>query len=108
MEEVKYDCAVYHSEYIPPCVSGQQFIGWFKILDFGQYLVKWLGRDFAVETETAHISVETKESGIWHWNQDSSGSQGLCQNWTWSCQVLTMTKYMLSVGYNGNGLDLMG
>ena len=33
-----------------------------EILDFNQYRVNQLGRDFKVETEMAHISVVTEES----------------------------------------------
>ena len=35
-----------------------------EIWDFNQYRVKWLGRDFSAETETARISVITKASSI--------------------------------------------
>jgi hypothetical protein len=45
-------------------ISGQRLLTDNEIWDFNQYRVKQLGKDFAVETETAHISVVTEISRV--------------------------------------------
>jgi hypothetical protein len=43
--------------------SGRRWLAWGMVIwDFNQHHVKRLGKDFVAETETAHISVVTKES----------------------------------------------
>lgn len=44
--------------------SGQRFLKGNEIWDFNQYRVKRLGKDFATETKTAHISVVTEISRV--------------------------------------------
>jgi hypothetical protein len=52
--------------------SGQQLLGrQTEIWDFNQYHVKRLGKGFAVETETAHISVITKTSCVYVMDDES-------------------------------------
>jgi hypothetical protein len=47
--------------------SGQRcivFMPWLEIWDFNPYRVRYLGRDFVMETETAILSVESKASPV--------------------------------------------
>jgi hypothetical protein len=55
-------------------ISGQRMLTDNEIWDFNQYRVRRLGRDFAAETETAHISVVIKESRASAMDNDASGS----------------------------------
>ena len=55
-------------------ISGQRMPTGSEIRDFNQYRVERLGRDFAAETETAHVSVVTKESRAKVMSNYASGS----------------------------------